>query len=91
MWQCGNCTDSREVQDVTKEVQMVLSCVVRMGQRFGKTMTAQVLTGSENKKVIDFGFTKLSTYGILKGKSIKRSVWINGVYDCRRVSFSEAR
>lgn len=68
---CGNCTDSREVQDVTKEVQMVLSCVVRMGQRFGKTMTAQVLTGSENKKVIDFGFTKLSTYGILKGKSLK--------------------
>ncbi|WP_277584623.1 DNA helicase RecQ [Psychrobacillus antarcticus] len=69
--QCGNCTDSREVQDVTKEVQMVLSCVVRMGQRFGKTMTAQVLTGSENKKVIDFGFTKLSTYGILKGKTLK--------------------
>lgn len=68
---CGNCTDSREVQDVTKEVQMVLSCVVRMGQRFGKTLTAQVLTGSENKKVIDFGFTKLSTYGILKGKSLK--------------------
>ncbi|MEK5205521.1 DNA helicase RecQ [Psychrobacillus sp. FSL H8-0510] len=68
---CGNCTDSREVQDVTQEVQMVLSCVVRMGQRFGKTMTAQVLTGSENKKVIDFGFTKLSTYGILKGKSLK--------------------
>lgn len=68
---CGNCTDSREVQDVTKEVQMVLSCVVRMGQRFGKTITAQVLTGSQNKKVVDFGFTKLSTYGILKGKSLK--------------------
>ncbi|MCZ8535027.1 DNA helicase RecQ [Psychrobacillus psychrodurans] len=68
---CGNCTDSREVQNVTKEVQMVLSCVVRMGQRFGKTITAQVLTGSQNKKVVDFGFTKLSTYGILKGKSLK--------------------
>jgi ATP-dependent DNA helicase RecQ len=69
--QCGNCTDSREVQDVTKEVQMVLSCVVRMGQKFGKTITAQVLTGSQNKKVMDFGFTKLSTYGILKNKSLK--------------------
>ncbi|NME05515.1 DNA helicase RecQ [Psychrobacillus sp. BL-248-WT-3] len=69
--QCGNCTDSREMQDVTKEVQMVLSCVVRMGQRFGKTITAQVLTGSENKKVIEFGFQKLSTYGILKAKSLK--------------------
>ncbi|MEK4523542.1 DNA helicase RecQ [Psychrobacillus sp. FSL W7-1493] len=69
--QCGNCTDSREMQDVTKEVQMVLSCVVRMGQRFGKTITAQVLTGSENKKVIEFGFQKLSTYGILKAQSLK--------------------
>lgn len=68
---CANCTDSREVQDVTKEVQMVLSCVVRMGQKFGKTITAQVLTGSQNKKVIDFGFTKLSTYGILKDQSLK--------------------
>ncbi|MDI2587381.1 MULTISPECIES: DNA helicase RecQ [unclassified Psychrobacillus] len=68
---CANCTDEREVQDVTKEVQMVLSCVVRMGQKFGKTITAQVLTGSQNKKVIDFGFTKLSTYGILKNQSLK--------------------
>ena len=69
--QCVNCKDEREVQDVTKEVQMVLSCVVRMGQKFGKTITAQVLTGSQNKKVLDFGFTKLSTYGILKNKSLK--------------------
>ncbi|SES23831.1 DNA helicase RecQ [Psychrobacillus sp. OK032] len=68
---CANCKDEREVQDVTKEVQMVLSCVVRMGQKFGKTITAQVLTGSKNKKVLDFGFTKLSTYGILKHKSLK--------------------
>ncbi len=68
---CANCTDSREIQDVTKEVQMVLSCVVRMGQKFGKTITAQVLTGSKNKKIQDFGFTKLSTYGILKEKSVK--------------------
>ncbi|TQR20478.1 DNA helicase RecQ [Psychrobacillus vulpis] len=69
--QCGNCTDTREMSDVTKEVQMVLSCVVRMGQKFGKTITAQVLTGSQNKKVLDFGFTNLSTYGILKDKSLK--------------------
>lgn len=69
--QCANCTDTREMSDVTKEVQMVLSCVVRMGQRFGKIITAQVLTGSENKKVLDFGFTKLSTYGILKNRSLK--------------------
>lgn len=68
---CGNCIDDRESLDVTKDVQMVLSCVIRMGQRFGKMMTAQVLTGSRNKKILDFGFDKLSTYGILKHHSTK--------------------
>ncbi|MBT2569890.1 DNA helicase RecQ [Planococcus sp. ISL-110] len=68
---CGNCLDDRESMDVTKDVQMVLSCVIRMGQKFGKAMTAQVLTGSRNKKVLDFGFDKLSTYGILKHQNAK--------------------
>ena len=68
---CANCTDTRESSEVTTEVQMVLSCVIRMGQRFGKTMIAQVLTGSRGKKMFDFGFDKLTTYGIMKNKSAK--------------------
>jgi ATP-dependent DNA helicase RecQ len=68
---CGNCLDSRTSIDVTKEAQMVMSCMIRMGQRFGKTITAQVLTGSKNKKVTEMGFDKLTTYGIMKEKSSK--------------------
>ncbi|MGG5252323.1 DNA helicase RecQ [Neobacillus sp. SM06] len=68
---CGNCTDSRESIDVTKEAQMVLSCMIRMGQRFGKQLIAQVLTGSKNKKITDLSFDKLSTYGIMREKSAK--------------------
>lgn len=68
---CGNCTDSRSSVDVTKEAQMVLSCIVRMGQRFGKTAVAQVLTGSKNKKMVELNFHKLPTYGILKDRSAK--------------------
>lgn len=68
---CGNCTDSRSSVDVTKEAQMVLSCIIRMGQRFGKTAVAQVLTGSKNKKMMELKFDKLPTYGILKEKSSK--------------------
>lgn len=68
---CGNCIDEREGQDVTEDVQKVLSCVIRMGQKFGKTMTAQVLTGSRNKKVLDFRFDQLSTYGVLKHMNSK--------------------
>lgn len=68
---CGNCLDSRTSIDVTKEAQMVMSCMIRMGQRFGKTLIAQVLTGSRNKKVTDMGFDKLTTYGIMKHQGAK--------------------
>ncbi|PAE38843.1 DNA helicase RecQ [Bacillus sp. 7884-1] len=68
---CGNCLDSRTSIDVTTEAQMVMSCMIRMGQRFGKTLTAQVLTGSRNKKVTEMGFDKLTTYGIMKEKGSK--------------------
>lgn len=68
--QCGNCTDTRAAHDVTREAQMVLSCIIRMKERFGKTMVAQVLSGSKNKKVLENGFSDLSTYGILKHQSV---------------------
>ncbi|MEH7331097.1 DNA helicase RecQ [Neobacillus drentensis] len=68
---CGNCTDSRTSIDVTKEAQMVMSCIIRMGQRFGKTLIAQVVTGSKNKKVTELGFERLPTYGIMKDKGAK--------------------
>lgn len=66
---CGNCTDTRERIDVTADAEKVLSCVTQMGQRFGKILIAQVLTGSSNKKVKDFGFQNLSTYGTLLDQS----------------------
>ena len=68
---CENCTDKRESIDVTVEAQMVLSCMIRMGERFGKTLISQVLTGSQNRKMDEFGFRNLSTYGIMKNQSAK--------------------
>ncbi|WP_375089094.1 DNA helicase RecQ [Peribacillus sp. RS7] len=68
---CENCTDKRDSVDVTTQAQMVLSCMLRMGERFGKTMISQVLTGSRNKKIEEFGFQKLSTYGIINNQSAK--------------------
>ena len=42
-----------------------------MRQHFGMALVAQVLTGSENKRVKQFGFEKLSTFGLFKGRSQK--------------------
>ncbi|MGG3570941.1 DNA helicase RecQ [Bacillus gobiensis] len=69
--QCSSCTDERELTDVTREAQMVMSCLIRMGARFGKTFISQVLTGSRNKKVVEAGFDKLTTYGMMKDKSLQ--------------------
>lgn len=68
---CANCIDERPQQDVTLEAQKVLSCIVRMGQKWGKQMTASVLAGSRSKKLLEFGFDRLPTYGILKPMNAK--------------------
>ncbi|GAA0321761.1 DNA helicase RecQ [Bacillus carboniphilus] len=62
---CSNCLKSEELVDMTKEAQMILSCVKRMGERFGVSLTAKVLKGSKGQKIKEFGFHQLSTYGLL--------------------------
>ncbi|MEB2272076.1 DNA helicase RecQ [Bacillus safensis] len=69
---CSNCLDEREREEVTREAQMVLSCTVRMNERFGKMMIAQVLAGSKNKKVLDLGFDRLPTYALMKQQSAQQ-------------------
>ena len=50
--------------------QKILSCVVRLRQRFGGGYTAQVLTGSRDKRVMANSHDQLSTYGILSEYSL---------------------
>lgn len=68
---CQNCTDQRERIDITTEAQMIFSCIKRMEERFGKTLVAQVLKGSKNKRIIELRLQKLSTYGLLKDRTEK--------------------
>jgi ATP-dependent DNA helicase RecQ len=68
---CSNCLDNRERTDITLDAQKVLSCIIRMEQRFGKTAVAQVLVGSKNKNLARYHFEKLSTFGILSNYSQK--------------------
>ncbi|UOQ87138.1 DNA helicase RecQ [Gracilibacillus salinarum] len=63
---CSNCDNEKELVDHTKEAQMVLSCVKRMNERFGASLVAKVLKGSQDKKVKQFRFDRLTTYGLLK-------------------------
>ncbi|WP_062514912.1 DNA helicase RecQ [Halobacillus sp. KGW1] len=68
---CSNCMHEGQKTDMTKEAQMVLSCVKRMGERFGASLTAKVLRGSKDQKVKQFRFDSLSTYGIMSNYTEK--------------------
>lgn len=63
---CSTCTDEAEQINITLDAQKIFSCVYRMKERYGITMVSEVLKGSKTKKVIKFGYNKLSTYGIMR-------------------------
>jgi ATP-dependent DNA helicase RecQ len=53
------------VEDSLVTSQKILSCIIRLDQRFGADYTASVLTGSRDKRIIQNSHDKLSTYGLL--------------------------
>jgi len=63
---CSNCNDGAELVDITIEAQKILSCVVRLKERFGINLIADVLKGANTKKIREQSFDALSVYGILK-------------------------
>ena len=48
----------------------ILSCVARVGQRFGATHVASVLRGHASEQVVARGHDKLSTFGLLPHASV---------------------
>lgn len=75
---CSNCLDEREQVDITTDTQKVLSCVKRMGEKFGKALVAKVLTGSNDQKIKQWRFEQLPTYGLMKEYSQKE---VSGLID----------
>jgi ATP-dependent DNA helicase RecQ len=80
---CGSCNTEFEEVDVTIESQKIISCIVRManwdqtyGRAYGKNMIADVLRGSSAEKVLQAGFDRLSTYGIMEDVPKKRIIEI---------------
>ena len=67
---CGNCKAGLEKTDVTIDAQKVFSCVYRMHERFGLTLVAQVLKGSSDKRIKEFRFDQLSTFGLMKERTL---------------------
>ncbi|EHD19746.1 MULTISPECIES: ATP-dependent DNA helicase RecQ [Brenneria] len=69
---CGNCDiclDPPKRYDGLVEAQKALSCVYRVGQRFGMGYIVEVLRGANNQRIREFAHDKLPVYGIGRDKS----------------------
>ena len=57
----------KQVDDLFRGLRVILSGITRMHGRFGISLVAQMLCGSNNKKVTQWKLNRLSTYGLLSG------------------------
>ncbi len=76
--QCDNCSDSRPLQHnvdpsmsgelhpaVRKAIRVALSGVARAKGKFGKSLVAAMLAGSQSTKIVRWKLDRLSTFGML--------------------------
>ncbi len=68
---CSTCSQDLEYQDITIQSQKIISCIVRMKERYGISLVAKVLKGSSSKDIFKLGFESLSTYGLMSKHTIK--------------------
>jgi ATP-dependent DNA helicase RecQ len=71
---CGACDyclgELDAVSDPIPTARKILSCVARVGQRFGTAHVANVLCGSESEQVTKRGHQALSTFGLLRDAAV---------------------
>ncbi|MCD6187886.1 MAG: DNA helicase RecQ [Desulfuromusa sp.] len=73
---CGNCDiclNPPERYDASEDARKALSCVYRVGQRFGIGHVIEVLRGAKTQRIFDLRHDQLSTYGI--GREQNQDHW----------------
>lgn len=62
---CFNCNHNFDKIDITADAQKILSCVKRLGERYGVKTVSDTLRGAKTEKVLRLRLNELPTYGIM--------------------------
>lgn len=62
---CSNCLSNFEEVDITIEAQKILSCILRMKEKFGLKMLLNVLQGKKTERILALNFHELSTFNLM--------------------------
>ena len=68
---CGNCSGCMQAEkerDVTREAGRIVACVLALGGKYGKALTAKVLAGERDERIRERELDKLSVYGSLRSE-----------------------
>ena len=70
---CDVCTDTTEAVDRSVAAQKAMSAMVRTGQRFGANHIADIVSGTETDRVLQFNHNRLPTFAV--GADRPRGWW----------------
>lgn len=70
---CDICLEPKEQFEGTVVAQKALSCIYRVGERFGVNYVIDVLLGSKNQKVLQNRHDEIKTFGV--GKEYSKTQW----------------
>ncbi len=72
---CDICNDPPQRFDASEQAKKALSCVYRVGERFGARHVIDVLRGGKGQRIMELRHNELSTYGI--GADLSAVEWEN--------------
>lgn len=92
---CGSCKNESILTDVTREAQIILSAVKKIGDTLGytpgETFIIKVLKGSGDKRIAELRLNDISAFGMLSEEKTDRirSIFDRLLFDgyCRRNEF----
>ena len=70
---CDFCAGNFEMKDATRDAQILLSAIIRSGERFGAVHVCDIVVGANTQKIREMGHDQLKTYGA--GKDRPKSHW----------------
>jgi len=70
---CDVCSGTVDRVDATKEARIVMSAIMRTGQRFGAVHIADVVCGANTQRIRELKHDKIKTYGA--GSDRDKSYW----------------
>lgn len=63
---CSNCLGTKRDYDMTREAQMIISCIARLNQQESHSVLIQVLRGETTDYIQRYGYSQLTTHGLMK-------------------------